>query len=146
MDDWKQELGKHFLQHSAMSYVVTDDDLKVSWGRQGRFKPQIDMVVFFKDHIRIIELKETDSESHRKVRTPQVERYYHLCKNVDYDTQGWVYMYWRTFNTIVGAQIDRIDEMHFFVEKKHKQVTFWVGKGDDPNTQLKQEVDFRMEL
>ena len=146
MIDWKQELGKNFLENDALSYIVTDDALKVSWGTVGKYKPQIDMVVFYKNHVRIIELKETSSIERRKVRTPQIERYYYLCKDTTYHTQFWVYMYWKSFHTIVGARIDNKIAVRFFVVKNRGVLDYWVEEVKEIGPIKKQRVDFIMKV
>lgn len=141
MSDWKQELGKRMLHHGALSYIITNDNEKVDWERDGQYKPQIDMVVFYRDHIQVIELKETNSMSHRKVRANQVERYYYFCKDTKYNTQFWVYMYWKRFRTIVGAPVNQNDTMKFFVTKNDGHVDFWYSNGNE-----RKRVEFRLKV
>jgi len=141
--EWKHELGKHFLQHGALSYILSDENGDVSWGEDSHKKQQIDMVVYYKDHIRVVELKETDSTSHRNIKPPQIKRYQTLCGGTKYDTEFWAFVYWKRYRTITGYHIIGDDNIKFMVVKNDGYVSFVIKEGQRKE---KERVDFQMKV
>ena len=143
MTEWKHELGKHFLQHGAMSYILSDENGDVDWGEDSNKKQQIDMVVLYKDHIRVVELKETNSTSHRNIKPPQIKRYQNLCTCTKYHTEFWAFVYWKRFHTITGYNITSEENTKFMVVKNDGYVSFVVKEGQRKE---KERVDFQMKV
>ena len=143
MVEWKHELGKHFLQHGALSYVLSDENGDIDWGPYSSNKPQIDMVVLYKDHIRIVELKETDSSSHRNIKPPQIKRYQDLCATTKYNTEFWAFVYWKRMRTVTGYHITGEENTKFLVVKNNGYVSYVVRKGESKE---RERIDFQMKV
>lgn len=146
MIDWKHQLGIHLLKQGALSYIITDDDKQENWYEEGKTKPQVDMVVFFKDHVRIIELKETSSLVRRRFRAKQIEKYLYLCGDTRYHVQFWAYLYWNKFGTIVGTKIDYVRSVKFYVDREENPIQFWTLLDEETEIPIKKRVEFRMKV
>lgn len=142
---WVHELGKHLLRKGALTYLVSDED-PISWDGEEEVKQKIDMVVFNKTHITVIELKETNVKHRKGIKFKQLERYYYLCRDAKYKIEFWVYIYWKEYNTLTGIKLDRHENLQVFVVDKDNGIQFFASIGSDPATRIRKPVDFKMQM
>lgn len=143
--NWIHQLGKHLLKHGALTYLISDED-PISWGGEEETKQKIDMAVFYKTHIAVIELKETDAKHRKGIKFKQIERYYYLCRDAKYKTEFWVYVYWKEYNILTGVKMDRIENLQFYSIDNKGGLQFFASIGVDPATRIRKPVDFKMEV
>lgn len=142
---WIHNLGKYLLKRGALTYLVSDED-PISWDGEEETKQKIDMAVFYKDHITLIELKETDAKHRKGIKFKQIERYYYLRRDAKYKTEFWVYVYWKEYNILTGVKMDHIENLQFFAIDNKGGLKFFVSIGSDPATRIRKPVDFKMEV
>ena len=148
MTSWMHILGKYLLKHGALTYIISDEDV-TSWDGEEETKQKVDMVVFYKDHVTVIELKETDALHRKGIKFKQIERYYYLCRDTRYKTEFWVYIYWKEYDTITGVKMDRIENLQFYcIDNKETSPgrAFYASIGVDPTTRIRKPVDFKMKI
>ena len=141
---WIHQLGKHLLRHGALTYIISDEN-PISWDGEEQVKQKVDMVIFYKDHITVIELKETGAKHRKGIKFKQIERYYYLCRDAKYKTEFWVYVLWKEYNTITGVKMDRIENLQFYCidnRESSSERTFYASIGVDPSTRIRKKVDF----
>ncbi len=145
---WVHELGKHLLRKGALTYLVSDED-PISWDGEEEVKQKVDMVVFYKDRVTVIELKETDAKHRKGIKFKQIERYYYLCRDAKYKTEFWVYVFWKNYNILTGVKMDRIENLQFYCiddRGPNSERTFYASIGVDPNTRIRKKVDFILSM
>ena len=142
---WIHQLGKHLLKKGALTYLVSDED-PISWDGEEEIKQKVDMVVFYKDHVTVIELKETDAKHRKGIKFKQIERYYYLCRDAKYKTEFWVYVYWKEYKMLTGVKMDRIENLQFYAIDNKGGLQFFASIGVDPATRIRKPVDFKMVL
>lgn len=145
MPDWVNEMGKHFLNEGALSYIVSDEN-PISWDGEEERKQKIDMVIFFKEYVNIIELKQTDALHRKGIKFKQIERYYQLQNNTTYTIRFWVYVYWIRYKTIVGVLMTEKENLQFYAIDKDNGINFYASIGSDPTTRIRKDVDFKLVL
>ncbi len=138
-------LGKFLLKHGALTYLISDENA-VSWDGEEETKQKVDMAVFYKDHVTLIELKETDAKHRKGIKFKQIERYYYLCRDAKYKTEFWVYVYWKEYNILTGVKMDRIENLQFYSIDNKGGLKFFASIGSDPTTRIRKPVDFKMEV
>lgn len=143
--NWIHQLGKHLLKYGALTYLVSDED-PISWDGEEETKQKVDMVAFYKTHVTVIELKETDAKHRKGIKFKQIERYYYLCRDAKYKTEFWVYVYWKEYNMITGVRMDRIENLQFYAIDNKGGLQFFASIGADPETRIRKKVDFEMEM
>lgn len=142
---WIHQLGKHLLKHGALTYLISDEN-PISWDGEEEKKQKVDMAVFYKDHITVIELKETDAKHRKGIKFKQIERYYYLCRDARYKTEFWVYVYWKLYNIVTGVKMDRIENLQFYAIDNKGALQFFASIGVDPVTRIRKKVDFQMKV
>jgi len=145
MTTWPHILGKHLLKHGALTYLVSDED-PISWDGEEESKQKIDMSVFYKDRVVVIELKETDALHRKGIKFKQIERYYYLCRDTKYKTEFWVYVYWKNYNILTGVKMDRVENLQFYAIDNKGGLQFFASIGVDPATRIRKKEDFKMEV
>lgn len=144
MMSWIHQLGKHLLKHGALTYLVSDDD-PISWDGEEETKQKIDMVAFYKTHVAVIELKETNAEHRKGIKFQQIERYYYFRRDAKYRTEFWIYVYWKKYNIITGVKMDRVENLQiYYVDNKGSKM-FYASIGSNPATRIRKPVDFKIE-
>ena len=143
--NWIHQLGKHLLKHGALTYLISDED-PISWDGEEENKQKIDMVVFYKTHVAVIELKETDAKHRKGIKFKQIERYYFLRRDAKYKTEFWVYVYWKQSNMLTGVKMDRVENLQIFYIDNKGSPMFYASIGSDPATRIRKPVDFKMEV
>jgi len=142
---WAHQLGKHLLTKGALSYMISDED-PISWNGEEELKQKIDMTVFYKTHVTVIELKETDAKHRKGIKFKQIERYYFLRRDAKYKTEFWVYVYWKQYNMLTGVKMDRVENLQIFYIDNKGSPMFYASIGSDPATRIRKPVDFKMEV
>jgi len=146
MIDWKHQLGHEFIKKGALTYIISDEGNADLNGEED-VKQLTDMIVFYKDRIKIIELKETTNTYRKAVSYKQVSRYQNLRKDFKGRTEFWVYTYWNEYGYIVGSHMRTIDSMNFFAISNGKnKVDFVVSIGTDEKTRVEKKVDYILKI
>jgi penicillin-binding protein-related factor A (putative recombinase) len=138
-------LGKHLLKKGALTYLVSDED-PISWDGEEETKQKIDMVAFYKDHLTVIELKETDAKHRKGIKFKQIERYYYLCRDAKYKIEFWVFVYWKEYGLITGVKVDRIENLQFYAIDNKGGLQFFASIGVDPATRIRKKVDLELKV
>lgn len=144
MTNWEHQLGIHLLNEGALTYIVSDDN-QVSWDGKESIKQKVDMVAIFSNHIRLIELKEADSERKRGIKFQQIERYYYLCRDMKYNSEFWVYVYWHKYNIITGVKINKLENLNIYAIKENG-LDFYASIGINSETRITKPVDIKIRL
>ena len=142
---WIHFLGKYFLKQGALTYLVSDEN-PLSWNGEEQYKQKIDMAVFYKDHIAVIELKETNALHRKGIKFKQIERYYYLRRDAKYKTEFYVFVYWKEYNILTGVKMNRIENLQFYAIDNKGGLQFFASIGSDPATRIRKKVDFKMEV
>ncbi len=146
MNDWMHQLGKHFLGKGALSYLISNEDSTLSWGDEEGIKQKVDMVIFYPNHIELVELKESDSKHRRKTIFKQNERYYNLREQMNYKTEYWIYVYWKQYKIITGTLLNEPKNCQFFAVDHTGIVEFYTSIGLNPETRVSKKVDFLLRI
>jgi len=145
MTSWMHQLGKHFLKEGALTYLISDEE-QCSWNGEEKTKQKMDMVALFPEHLRLIELKETEARHNKSVKFTQIERYYFICRDAKYKTEFWVYTYWSAYKIITGVRMDRVDNLQFYALERNGNIEFYASIGVNPATRIRKKVDFKLKI
>lgn len=146
MINWKHELGHQHIKKGALSYIISDEGTADLNGEE-EAKQLADMVVFYKDHLDIIELKETTNTFRKAVSYRQIARYQHLRDAFKGKTEFWVYVYWNQYGYIVGTNMHTTDSLNFFAVKgEEDKLNFVVSVGTDEKTRYEKKVDYILKV
>lgn len=146
MLDWKHQLGHEFLTKGALTYIISDEgDADLDSGTEVKQLP--DMIVIYKDHVEIIELKETNNTYRKAIKYTQVARYQHLREDFKGKSEFWAYVYWNQTGYITGSFIRQTDSINFFTEDSGgERPDFKVSIGTDKKTRVEKKVDYILKI
>ncbi len=145
--NWINQLGKHFLKSGALTYLV--EESYESWDGEEATKQKPDMIVLFPNKVVLVELKETDALHRKGINFKQMERYHYICRNTRYEAELWVFTYWKKYDIITGAKMDKAENLQFYaIDNKDNQgdLQFFASIGVDPSTRIRKKVDFMMRV
>lgn len=146
MLDWKHQLGHEFIKKGALTYIISDEGTADLNGEE-EVKQLADMIVFYKDHLKIIELKETTNTYRKTVSYKQVSRYQHLREDFKGRTEFWVFVYWNQYGYITGSYIRETDSLNFFAKPNGLEApTFILSIGIKENERVEKKVDYVLKV
>jgi len=146
MINWQHQLGSELIKRGALSYIISDEGITDLHG-EGSKKQLVDMVVFYKDHIQIIELKEKLGRYRKGVNFKQIQRYKYLCDAFKGKTEFWVFLHWKKHGYVVGSRINTVDSINFYaIENDNDKPHFYVAVGKGEATMVEKKIDFILKI